>query len=130
MRHAVAVTWVFALFLMGIVIGAFGMHLFESHQGPWHPRSPAAGHRGMGPPPHVLEGMMDEVELSADQRERVRILLAEGRHKAEALRHEISPQVQAQMEEMHRQIMEVLTPEQRRQVEGMHPRLRQFHPEH
>ena len=130
MRHAVAVTWVFALFLMGIAIGAFGMHLYESHHMPWHPRGPAAGHRGMGPPPHVLEGLMDELDLSADQRARVRVLLDESRRKAEDLRHQVSPQVQAQMEEMHRQIMEVLTPEQQQQLEGMHPRLRRYHPEH
>lgn len=129
MRHSVAIISVFALFLMGIVIGAFGMHLVASHHMPWHPRGMMHRPGPMGPPPHVLEGLMEELDLSADQRERVRILLAEGHRKAEALRREVSPQVRAQMEETHRQILEVLTPEQRRQVEHLHPRLRPFPPQ-
>ena len=82
MRHSVAIISVFALFLMGIVIGAFGMHLFASHHMPWHPRGMTHRPGQMGPPPHVLEGLMDELDLTADQRERIRSLLAEGRRKA------------------------------------------------
>jgi len=128
MRQAVAIVSVSALFLMGIVIGAFGMHLFESHHGPWHPRGPES-HLRMPGPPQFLEGLMDELDLSSQQRKQVQAILEDGRRKAEALRNQVSPQVHEQMLETHARLLEVLTPEQRRKVEEMHPRLRHLHPE-
>jgi Spy/CpxP family protein refolding chaperone len=135
MRRAAATLSILALFLMGMVIGAFGMHLLERHHLPWHGaggrpiHGPGMG--GSGPPhfpPHFMEGLEDQMDLTPEQSEQVHRILEHGRLQAEALRHDVAPRVHAQMEETHRQIMEILTPGQRRHLEELMPRRRQSPP--
>jgi len=132
MGRAAATFSVLALFLMGVVIGAMGSHLLERHRLPWHGPGPGMGMgMGMGAPgpPHFMEGIEEQLDLSPEQSRRVHEILTQGRHQAEALRHEVAPRVHAQMEGTHRQILEVLTPAQRRRLEELMPRRRQPPPQ-
>ena len=132
MRRAAATISVLALFLMGMVIGAFGMHLFERHHLPWHMPVHGDRMRTSGPPhfpPHAIEEIEKQLELTPEQSEQVHRILAHGRLRAEALRHDVAPQVHAQMQETHRQILEILTPDQRRHLEQLMPRRRQSPPD-
>lgn len=130
MRRTAATISVLALFLMGMVIGAFGMHLFERHRLPWHGPVHGMG-MGMGRsgpphfPPHFMEGIEEQLELTPEQSDQMHRIIAHGRLQAETLRHDVAPQVHAQMQETHRQIMEILTPDQRRHLEQLMPRRRQ-----
>jgi len=127
MRRAAATISVLALFLMGMVIGAFGMHLFERHQMPWHGPAYGMGMGRPGPshfPPHFMEKLEEQLGLTPEQSDQVHRIIAHGRLQAEALRHDVAPQVHAQMQETHRQIMEILTPEQRGHLEQLMPRMR------
>ena len=133
MRRAAATISILALFLMGMVIGAFGMHLFERHHLPWlgHAHRVGMGTGTSGPPhfpPHLIEEIEKQLVLTPEQSDQVHRILAHGRLRAEALRHDVAPQVHAQMEETHRQIMEILTPDQRRHLEQLMPRWRQSPP--
>lgn len=133
MRRAAATISVLALFLMGMVIGAFGMHLFERHHLPWHGPAFGMGRGRPGPshfPPHFMEALEEQLELTSEQSEQVHRILAHGRLQTEALREDVAPKVHAQMEETHRQIMAILTPAQHQHLEKLMPRLRQPPPSH
>ncbi len=124
MRQATSMAAVIALFLMGVLIGAFGMHLVEAHRMPWTPHGHGAGPRAdEHDPPHILQGIMDELQLSPDQRDRIHDILRQGRQRAAEMRREVRPRVEEEMARTHEQILEVLTPSQRRHLEELRPHL-------
>ena len=128
MRRTAATLAVVALFLMGVAIGGFGIHLLEKHHLPWH----GAGHgRELHTegPPHFMDGIEEQLALTAEQTERVHRIIADSHRQAQSLRHDLAPQVHAQMEEAHRQILEILTPDQRRHLEQLMPHHRRS-PQH
>ncbi len=111
MRPVAALLSVTALLVCGVVAGALGMHLFEAHRGParWMRGRPP------GPPPHlVMREMEERLDLTADQRRQIAGILDRSRDESEALRREVRPRLEKQMERTRQEIEAVLTPEQRR----------------
>ncbi len=70
------------------------------------------------------------LDLSAGQRRQVDAILDQTRHEAEALRRRVVPQAEAIMEGTNLRLAEILTPEQRKQLEVIqrrhHQRLERF----
>lgn len=120
MRQTAATAAMIALFVMGVIIGAFGMHLVETHRMPWHGAGHAMPRQHHGPP-HMLQGIEDELDLTADQQEAIAAILQEGHERASQLRREISPRVQEEMAATHQRILQVLNPEQRRRLKELRP---------
>lgn len=130
MSRAIAFVYVLGLFLLGILIGASGMHLYYAMR--FSPPPPIAmglgpgpgpegrGWRGAGPGGREIERMLSGLDLTDEQRERIDVILEEGRREADALREEMAPRVRAHMRQMRERISEVLTEEQRKQLRPRH----------
>lgn len=120
MNRSASILVVAALFLSGVAIGALGMHLYY-----WQ----KLGARGPGGPmPHgpMMIGWMErELDLSPDQREAIREILADSVRRSGELRHEMRPRIEGLMRETSERIAEVLTTEQRRRYEELRSRQRQ-----
>lgn len=125
-----------ALLFSGIAVGAFGTFLVLERTGPAGPRSPAGppdwgapghfprGPRGDGPPgppppPVFSREMSERLGLSEEQKMKIDGILAEGREQGEALRRELRPRFEAQIEGVRARIAEVLTPDQRTRFDAM-----------
>jgi Spy/CpxP family protein refolding chaperone len=116
MKPIAALASVTALLVCGVVAGALGMHLFEAHRRPpqW------ARGRPPGPPPHLdLREMEERLDLTADQSRQIAGILDRSRDESEALRLEVRPRLEKQMERTRQEIEAVLTPEQRRKFEDL-----------
>ena len=123
MKRSIAIVYVAGLFLLGIVIGALGMHLVHMHavEGPFD-GPPVRGMRGAGGsmnPDMHFEMVAEQLELTGEQRETVRAILDDGRRQAVGLHEEMLPHVRELMDRTRERIDEVLTPEQRERLESM-----------
>lgn len=134
MKRPIAFVYVAGLFLLGILIGALGTHLWYAHQS--FP-APFAGRGGMRPPGHeagrgqgrgagpfFLERLERQLDLTGEQKRRVAEIIEESHLEARHLHEEILPRVEAQLEQTRQRIMEVLTPEQQARFEEFHRRHR------
>ena len=121
MKTSVAFVAILGIFLMGIVIGALGMHLIDAHTMPWHPRQPlhprAAGHDA----PRFLEGLEGLLDLSPEQVVELQRIREQSHRKASSIRHEVAPRVHSHMEETHQKVLEILTPDQRERLHELRP---------
>lgn len=127
MKRSIAFVYVLGLFLLGILIGALGMHLWDAQRpapGPFGGRGgmQRPGHEmrrgpGHGPGPFFLERLGRQLDLSPEQKESIAEIIDESHREAGALREEILPKVHAQLEQTRQRILEVLTPEQRERFE-------------
>jgi Spy/CpxP family protein refolding chaperone len=130
MKRSIAFVYVAGLFLLGILIGALGIHLWYTQRplagpfgGPAGMRPP--GHefrRGPGhrPGPFFLERIGRQLDLTAEQEQRIAEIIEESHREAGRLREEMLPRVEAQLEQTRQRILEVLTPEQRERFEEFH----------
>ena len=118
MKHSIALMAVAGLFLLGILVGALGMHLFgggrvhaipELLQGHIH----SADGR-------FMEELDDLLELTPMQQEEIHAIIRQSHHEARTLHEEMLPKVEAHMEQAKEKILKVLTPEQREQFEHLH----------
>ena len=114
MNRWIAVLSVTGLFVIGILIGALGTHLYYAHA----MVAPA------GPPGRAMQGSFANrldrrLGLSAEQREEVDRILYESHVGREQLRGKVEPLVREHLERTHERIAELLTPEQREEFEGM-----------
>ena len=95
------------LFLLGIVAGGLGAHLYYAR----------ALDRPPGPPPFFGGRMGPHLErrldLTPEQGEQLRQVLEESRREAEAMRHEMAPRMRQVMERAEQRLQEILTAEQR-----------------
>jgi len=121
-KRSLALVSVAGLFLLGILIGALGMHLYYATKFPGPPGFGPRGHRPGGP--FMGERLERELGLSVEQKQRIDEIIRESRVEGEALREEMFPRVHAQMERTRERIMEVLTPEQREKFEELRHRHR------
>jgi Spy/CpxP family protein refolding chaperone len=107
-----------ALFVLGVVSGALGAHLYYAR----------SLERPPGPPPFLAPPMGHRLErqlqLSLEQRQELRRVLAESRHEAEALRRDLAPRLREMRQRTDERIRELLTPEQRERFERLQHRLR------
>jgi Spy/CpxP family protein refolding chaperone len=113
MNRWVAFVSIAALFVSGIAIGALGMHVFDVRQGPPHPS---------GPPPHhgaAIDDLQRELDLSADQREKITAILEESWRAGEEIRREMKPRLDQHIADTEQRLMEVLTPAQRERFDTL-----------
>lgn len=116
MTKSIAFVAVLGLFILGILIGALGMHLIYA-QGFPYPSQP-----GMGPGMHgrfFFAQCERELDLSAEQEEQIRQILTESMAAGRTMREEMLPRVQELMNDTRESIMKVLTPEQRRKFASL-----------
>jgi Spy/CpxP family protein refolding chaperone len=133
MRKAGAWATVVAVFLVGVVVGAFGLHVLYGHdlvdppfrKGPPGGRPPGGGPPGggFGSGRHI-QMLEERLDLTPEQAAQIHEILRESHAEGERLRREFEPQLRRHMDETRRRIDEVLTPEQREEFDGMNRRHR------
>jgi hypothetical protein len=114
-RRWIALATVASLFVVGVVVGALGMHLYYAQR---------LGRPG-APPGMIARSFEDrlqrELRLSPEQMSQMHAILEEGHAERERIHAELAPRVHEHMERIHRRILqEVLTPEQRVRFEELH----------
>jgi len=107
-----------ALFLVGILVGVLGTHLFYFHE----MRQPG-GLARLGSR-LVLANLDRELDLTAEQRRAVEGILAETRNEFADIRREATPRVLAVLDRSHDRIAGLLTAEQRAKFERIRARRR------
>jgi hypothetical protein len=112
-KRWIAILSVTGLFVIGILIGSLGTHLYYAHK----------LLRPDGPPEMGVRMFMDRMEarldLTPEQRVEIDRILEEGHAKAESYRELMAPRVRALMDQTHERLIAVLTPEQREIFEEM-----------
>lgn len=136
MKRSIAFVYVLGLFLLGILIGALGMQLWHANKplpGPFGGRGgmraprQEMGHRpGHGPGPFFLERLGRQLDLSPEQKRQIAEIIEESHREAGALREEILPKVEAQLDQTRERILEVLTQKQRERFEEFDRRHRRI----
>ena len=106
------------LFVLGVVSGGLGAHLYYARSLERPPGPPPFFDRFMGP------RLERHLELTPDQRRQLREVLEESRREAEALRHEMAPRMRELMQRTGVRIREILTPEQRQRFDELRRRQR------
>lgn len=113
MRRITAVAAVTAVLVLGFVVGVLVTHLFYASR---------IGRPG-GLPGYAGQFFADRLEYRLDltpgQRAEIDRILEESRREADALRRRVHPQVVGVLERATERIVEVLTPEQRREFERL-----------
>jgi len=109
MKRSSALLSVAVLFLSGVAIGTLGHQLLSDRSagipgGPPEPLGPPGG--------PFLERMLDQIDATPEQREKIAQIHAESRKASHAIREEIRPVIDGLMRETREQIGEVLTAEQ------------------
>ena len=102
--------FVLAVFAMGLAAGV----LMGRRMGP-PPRPGAAGppvRGGLPPPDRLIERLDRDLQLSADQRQRIESILEARRPRIEAVQREVIARAEREQREMQAEIRGVLTPEQ------------------
>ena len=123
MNRWIASVAVAALFLSGISIGALAVVLLGHHRA--ESESATGGAQGMMmrspmPPPEIfIEHLARQLGLDDDQKAKIKSILAESEERSNEIRREIRPRLEAQIEETHRRIGELLTPDQRQKFEDL-----------
>ncbi len=119
MKQTSAMVSVVGVFLIGILVGALGMHLYHAEKAGLRPGD------GPGPDFRRQGGMIFAqrlnrlLELTDEQREEIEAIRHESRFHSEEMRREMEPVVRQQMEETRHRIMEVLTPEQQKRLQQL-----------
>lgn len=118
------------LFLAGFIAGAVVSHTF------W-PRKefvPPPPFRGGPPLPatawrlNLVQRLARDLDLTQEQQQQIDQIIREGQQRLRALWEPIAPEARKTMSEIHKQINQVLTPEQRKLYEQMmRARLHRFH---
>lgn len=115
MNRSIALVAVLALFASGLAIGALGTHLFYSRQLSAHG---APGHFG-GPRWGGPEPIVGALELSAEQREKIRLILIDSRREAQGIREEIQPRVLDLVGRTSQRMRAILTAEQQQRFDRL-----------
>lgn len=76
---------------------------------------PGARRSGVHGPDRIVQKMREEYGLTDDQTERLKTVFREHWERLSAIRAEVQPRVDAEYEEMKREVEAVLTPEQARE---------------
>lgn len=124
MKRSIAILSVVGLFVIGILIGSLGTHLYYAHR-----LMRPGGPPGMGGE-LFMDRLFARLDLTPGQRQEIERILDESHVQAESFREEMAPRVRALMEETHERVLAVLTPEQREVFEEMrrnhHQRAREW----
>jgi hypothetical protein len=119
MKRTIAIVYVVGLFLLGIVVGALGMHVVDRHfQRPARPPGHwAHGEHGGGF--WHLQGIAAELDLDKSQQLEIQDILTDSRHEAHQLHEEMLPRVHELVARTRERVDEVLTPEQRKRLDEL-----------
>lgn len=111
MRKVTAVTAVFSLFAVGVLVGVLGTHAFYFYQFR-HPGGLATfGAR------FLANDLHRKLDLTPSQQAQLQEILRNGRRDAVALRRKMYPPLWEILERTQGEIRGILTPEQRREFE-------------
>jgi Spy/CpxP family protein refolding chaperone len=123
-KRWIAILSVTGLFVIGILIGSLGTHLYYAHRLLTPDGPPGWGGR------LFMDRLEARLNLTSEQRREIDRILEESHARAESFRESMGPKVRALMEETHERVTAVLTPEQREQFEEMrrthHQRAREW----
>lgn len=118
MKRSTALLAATALFLVGILVGVLGTHLFYFHE----MRQPGGlarlGSRLM------LANLDRELDLTAEQRRAVEGILADARSEFAEIRRAATPRALAVLDRSHERIAALLSAEQRAKFERIQARRR------
>jgi Spy/CpxP family protein refolding chaperone len=116
MRRSTAIAAIAALFLVGVLVGVLGTHVFYLR----HLQQPGwllkTGTR------LLAAELKRSLDLTPEQQRQVGAILADAQQDAFALRREMMPRVIAILDRTHSRISAVLTPEQRERFERLRER--------
>lgn len=122
MNRFVAIAAAIALVVSGVVIGALGTYLALAPPR-WHderrPPPPPPPRGPQGPPPPFTGEMESRLDLSEDQRTQIRDILRKSREASDAIRRELRPRLESELDATRARIAAVLTPEQRTKFEEL-----------
>jgi Spy/CpxP family protein refolding chaperone len=117
-NRTVALIAVFALFVIGVGVGALATHIFYSKELDRHGGRPELGaHRFIDRLEHALD-------LTEEQKRRIYEIVEQSRVEGDALHAEMLPRVREHMRQTEEQIREVLTAEQQVKFDELHRRNR------
>jgi len=105
-----ALAVVAALFVVGICVGALGMHLFEAHQ--VRAPAPPGGER-------FIARLERELNLTDEQRRSIDAIVEQSRREGDVLHREMLPRVREHMRATREKIRDVLTPAQQIRFEEL-----------
>ena len=114
MNRVAAFASVAALFLVGVLVGGLGTHLFLNQS----QRPGPVGFRG----DHFLELLERELVLTTEQMRRIEEILEQSHAEGDALRREMLPRLRGAMTDTRDRIREVLTAEQQAKFEELQHR--------
>ena len=113
MKRSIAIVYVLGLFLLGIVVGALGMHVVDAHfLRPALPAGPLGHGEPRGPFSH-FEAVAAELGLDESQQKKIQEILTDSRHEAHQVHEEMLPRVHDLVAQTQERVNELLTPEQR-----------------
>jgi Spy/CpxP family protein refolding chaperone len=118
----------FALLLVTFVVGAFSGAAFERTLGAREPTTPLDRCAQPGPfhsPPGSL--IIDKVDLTPEQRQRINVILENHRKQADALWQEQKPVLRAIVDSTREEIRRLLTPAQRAEYDRLREERRAQH---
>ncbi|HJW92306.1 MAG TPA: hypothetical protein VJ901_01685 [Thermoanaerobaculia bacterium] len=119
----VAIVVVLIAFLGGIAIGAIGDRIWLLHRGPSHRNAHAITER-------VLHKLDDELELSPEQRQRVKQILEAHAARMQQIGDTVRPQIRQEIDQNNAEIERVLTPDQRAKFDKLKMQLTPRHMRH
>jgi len=105
---------IIVVFLLGVLGGALGAHLYykcrmDSH---W-------GHGGENREERIVNRLDRELDLSAAQREQVKGIVHDTHEEIKGIRRQFRPQMDAAIEKSRVKIDAILSPEQKKKLEKM-----------
>ena len=120
LNQSQAVLVVAALFVIGVLVGGLGTHLYYT-AGTVSDRGLAMPSGGFSMPPEgsVVSVFAQELDLTPEQLEQARQILAKAWMEAGALRDDLKPQVQGLLRGAADDLTVILTPAQQEKFEKM-----------
>jgi Spy/CpxP family protein refolding chaperone len=115
-----ALAAVFSLFVVGVLVGGFAVHLYYAEQprGGWD-----RGERFRSV--RFVERLERDLSLTTEQRARIDEILQQARIESDRLHRELVPRVREHMERTRAEIRDVLTPEQQAKFDALRERYRE-----
>lgn len=118
MSRLTALASVFSLFALGVLVGGLAVHLYHAKDDAGPDR------RGRRHADFFIKRLEQELDLTAEQRERIDAIMQRAHEEGDALHRELVPRVHEHMEKTRLEIRGVLTPEQQKKFDELQERFR------
>ncbi len=112
-----------AVFVLGCVLGSAGSYMWLRHSEPPSARNMRSFPAGSGPGRQRLPELL---QMTPEQENQFREIMAESRKKLESLRTEQEPKIEAIRAETNRELLSVLNPDQQKKFDGFLKEMEQF----